>query len=235
MTAPTAAAATGAGVEPQALARLLGVPEPTPEQARVISWGLEPLAVVAGAGSGKSETMAARVVWLVASGLVRPEQVLGLTFTRKAAAELAARVRTRLDQLRAVGVADPAALDGEPVVSTYHAYAARLVTDHALREAVEPSVRLITPAIQWQLAARVVESYDGPMDAVPWAPATVTTAVLDLAGELAEHLRTPDAVRAEGKRWRERAAELPGRVPAAVGRLLRTQEAREQLLSLVER
>ena len=51
------------------------------------------MVVVAGAGSGKSETMAARVVWLVANGLVRPEQVLGLTFTRKAAAELAIRVR----------------------------------------------------------------------------------------------------------------------------------------------
>ena len=44
--------------------------------------------------------MAARLVWLVANGLVRPERVLGLTFTRKAAAELGQRVRTRLDGLR---------------------------------------------------------------------------------------------------------------------------------------
>ena len=44
------------------------------------------MAVIAGAGSGKSETMAARLVWLVANGLVRPDRVLGLTFTRKAAA-----------------------------------------------------------------------------------------------------------------------------------------------------
>ena len=54
---------------------------------------LGPLAVIAGAGSGKSETMAARLVWLVANGMVRPDRVLGLTFTRKAAAELADRVR----------------------------------------------------------------------------------------------------------------------------------------------
>ena len=74
--------------EPGQLARLLGLPEPTAEQAEVIAAPLEPLAVIAGAGSGKSETMAARLVWLVANGMVRPERVLGLTFTRKAAAEL---------------------------------------------------------------------------------------------------------------------------------------------------
>ena len=60
----------------------------------------QPLAVIAGAGSGKSETMAARLVWLVANGMVRPERVLGLTFTRKAAGELGERVRARLDGLR---------------------------------------------------------------------------------------------------------------------------------------
>src|SRR6201985_2641005 len=84
---------------PAQLARLLRLPEPTPEQAAVISAPLNPLAVIAGAGSGKSETMAARMVWLVANGMVRPDRVLGLTFTRKAAAEFADRVRSRLERL----------------------------------------------------------------------------------------------------------------------------------------
>ena len=44
---------------------------------------------MAGAGSGKTTVMAARVVWLVGTGQVAPEQVLGLTFTNKAAGELA--------------------------------------------------------------------------------------------------------------------------------------------------
>ena len=84
-----------------ALARALGQRYlPTPEQVEVIEAPLEPLLVVAGAGSGKTETMAARVVWLVANGHVRPEEVLGLTFTRKAAGELAERVRSRLRALR---------------------------------------------------------------------------------------------------------------------------------------
>src|SRR5580658_1954462 len=92
---------------PAQLARLLGVAEPTAEQAAVIAATPGPMAVIAGAGSGKSETMAARLVWLVANGLVRPERVLGLTFTRKAAAELAERVRVRLDGLRAAGLGPP--------------------------------------------------------------------------------------------------------------------------------
>src|SRR6202167_4250562 len=105
---------------PGQLARVLGIPEPTTEQAAVIGAPLGPLAVIAGAGSGKSETMAARLVWLVANGMVRADRVLGLTFTRKAAAELADRVRLRLDALRRAGLAGAPADDdagpwaGEP-------------------------------------------------------------------------------------------------------------------------
>ena len=65
---------------------------------------MRPLLVVAGAGSGKTETMASRVVWLVANGHVEPDQVLGLTFTRKAAAQLAQRIRKRLRMVGAIGV-----------------------------------------------------------------------------------------------------------------------------------
>jgi len=81
------------------LAADLGIPAPTAEQAAVIEGPLAPGLVIAGAGSGKTETMAARVVYLVATGQVRPEQVLGLTFTRKAAAALSQRVRRRLRML----------------------------------------------------------------------------------------------------------------------------------------
>src|SRR5262245_35658346 len=99
---------------PAQLAMLLGLPEPTGEQAAVIAAPLEPLAVIAGAGSGKSETMAARLVWLVANGMVAPERVLGLTFTRKAAAELGQRVRTRLAGLRRAGLAGGPAQAARP-------------------------------------------------------------------------------------------------------------------------
>jgi DNA helicase II / ATP-dependent DNA helicase PcrA len=233
------ASGPGGWYSPAQLARLLGVPEPTAEQAAVIGAPLGPMAVIAGAGSGKSETMAARLVWLVANGLVRPERVLGLTFTRKAAAELAERVRGRLDGLRRAGLGPPGAMnaDGDPVIATYHAYAGRLVGDHALREAVEPTIRLITPAVAWQLAARVVAAYDGPMDAIAWTPSTVTAAVLDLSGELAEHLRGPADVLGVGEwlaaRWEEIQQAQPSRLPAPVRKILDSQRVREQLLPLV--
>jgi DNA helicase II / ATP-dependent DNA helicase PcrA len=238
---------------PVQLARMLGAAEPTAEQAAVIGAPLTPMAVIAGAGSGKSETMAARLVWLVANQQVRPERVLGLTFTRKAAGELADRVRAHLAGLRRAGLPitggsggspEPAGGDrhedeqaGDPVIATYHAYAGRLVSDHALREGLEPSLRLITPAVAWQLAARVVAAYDGPMDSTDWTPATVTAAVLALAGELAEHLRDGADVIEIGSWLSESAAALasdraqPPR--AAVRDMLQCQRTREQLLPLV--
>lgn len=81
------------------IAAALGQFPPTDEQAAVIEAPLAPALVVAGAGSGKTETMASRVVWLVANGLVRRDEVLGLTFTRKAAGELAERIQRRLARL----------------------------------------------------------------------------------------------------------------------------------------
>ena len=222
---------------PAEIARMLGRPEPTPEQARVIAAPLGPSVVVAGAGSGKSETMAGRVVWLVANGFVRPEQVLGLTFTRKAVAELAERVRTRLDQLRGTEQVPAEVLDGEPEVSTYNSYAARLVGDHALREAIEPGTRLLSQGQSWQLAAHLVETYDGPMDAVDLGPQTVVERVLALAGDLSDHLRTPDDVRGVGRWIDDRAAALPAKrkTKETTGRLVGAQRMREQLLPLVER
>ena len=229
-----------APIGPAQLARLLRLPEPTPEQAAVISAPLGPLAVIAGAGSGKSETMAARLVWLVANGMVRPDRVLGLTFTRKAAAEFADRVRSRLERLRRAGLEGASSSDedpfgGDPVIGTYHAYAGRLVSDNALREGLEPSMRLITPALSWQLGAQIVAGYDGPMDEVTWTPQTVTAAVLELAGDLSEHLRDTGDVTAVGLWLTAEHDALPGRITASVRKIIATQRAREQLLPLVSR
>ena len=153
------------------IARALGRPEPTPEQAAVIEAPMQPLVVVAGAGSGKTETMASRVVWLVAGGDVAPDEVLGLTFTRKAAGELAERIRSRLRALRRTGLwrPDDDAADLDVSVSTYHAYAGRLVREHGLRLGYEPEARLLTEAACWQLATEIVEHWAGDMDSVEFA------------------------------------------------------------------
>ncbi|MFG2005931.1 ATP-dependent helicase [Spirillospora sp. NPDC048911] len=227
-------------ITPAGLARLLEIPEPTEEQARVIEAPLAPMAVIAGAGSGKSETMAARVVWLVANGFVRPERVLGLTFTRKAAAELGIRVRKRLDKLKEMLPGDELErlggeqlFDGEPMVSTYHSYAARLFGDHALREALEPTMRLISPAVAWQICSRVVDAYGGPMDKIDWQPDTVTKAVMELSGDLSEHLRTANDVRKVGAWLDERFAGLKKALKPQRD-ILAKHAVREQLMPLIE-
>ena len=228
----------GGSYTPVQLAKLLRLHAPTREQAEIIAAPVEPLLVVAGAGSGKTETMAARVVWLVANGHVAPEQILGLTFTRKAAGELGTRIRTRLDQLvRRLGrqQRDPVAelLAGEPTVATYHSYAARIVTEHGIRGGHEPATRLLTEAARWQLVDTLVRAYDGDMSGVDRMPGTITDAVLALSAELAEHLRTPGDLAAWTGRFFAEVQARPGRVYADVRKALTLAQARLRLLPLV--
>jgi DNA helicase-2/ATP-dependent DNA helicase PcrA len=173
---------------PTELAAALGLPQPTDEQAAVIAAPPGPLVVVAGAGAGKTETMAARVVWLVANGYADPGQVLGLTFTRKAAGQLLRRVRSRLARLSGhLGVEAGFEPAGAPAVSTYHAFAGTLLREFGPLLPVEPDARLLSETERWQLACEVVNRYPHPLP-IDAAPATVTAMVLRLSDELAEHL-----------------------------------------------
>ncbi|NUR66225.1 MAG: ATP-dependent helicase, partial [Streptomyces sp.] len=183
--------------DPDQLKELLGIPF-TPEQTACIIAPPAPQVIVAGAGSGKTTVMAARVVWLVGTGQVAPEQVLGLTFTNKAAGELAERVRKALIK---AGVTDPDVIDpdnppGEPVISTYHAFAGRLLTDHGLRIGLEPTSRLLADATRYQLAARVLREAPGPYPALTRSFPDLVGDLLTLDAELAEHLVRPEALRA---------------------------------------
>jgi DNA helicase II / ATP-dependent DNA helicase PcrA len=223
------------------LAKLLNLPEPTAEQQDVIEAPLGPAVVIAGAGSGKTETMAARVVWLAANGVVPPAQVLGLTFTRRAAAELTSRIRRRLAAWARYESPEQRAVLGEdPTVLTYAAYAARLVADHGLRIGVEPSARLISPAVAWQLADAVVRRYDGDLPEDLGVPGSVTKWVLLLAGQLADHLASPAAVRDLETELVSAIDRLPlgqglrNAYPTEVATLIRSLHHRSQLLPLVE-
>ncbi len=204
MTTATKTRTGSARVSPVELARALGQKHPpTDEQAAVIAAPPGPTLVVAGAGAGKTETMAARVVWMVANGFVDPDQVLGLTFTRKAAQQLTSRIRARLARLAGsdlVRALDPGLglreriLGAEPEVSTYHSYAGRLLTEHGLLLPIEPSATLLSETELWQLAHRVVSTWDGDLD-TDRNPTSVTEAVLALSGQLAEHLVDPEDLR----------------------------------------
>ena len=93
-----------------------------------------PSLVVAGAGSGKTELLAVRVLWLVANGFARPEQILGLTFTKKAATELSKRIYESLLKLRDSSFW-PEDLEFDfqaPTISTYNAFANQVFRDNAL-------------------------------------------------------------------------------------------------------
>jgi len=216
---------------------------PTDEQVIAIEAPPEPLGIVAGAGSGKTQTMGLRVLWLVANGVVPPHRVLGLTFTRKAAGELGQRVRTMLrrlsaadDERRFLSPAVATALrTGEPTISTYHSYAAALIDEHALRLGLEPDTRLVGEAMAWQLAWQVVQAYDGPLDELDKAASTVVQWVLGLSADLAEHLHTTADLRHHGERVCaavDAAQKVLTRAPAED--FARVQRGRAQLLPIVE-
>ncbi|AGS71694.1 ATP-dependent DNA helicase [Streptomyces collinus] len=221
--------------DPEQLKELLGIPF-TPEQTACIIAPPAPQVIVAGAGSGKTTVMAARVVWLVGTGQVAPEQVLGLTFTNKAAGELAERVRKALIK---AGVTDPDVIDpddppGEPVISTYHAFAGRLLTDHGLRIGLEPSSRLLADATRYQLAARVLREAPGPYPALTRSFADLVSDLLALDSELAEHLVDPARLRA----WDAdllQELESTKLTNADLRKVPDTAAARRELTDLVER
>ncbi|MFD4736427.1 UvrD-helicase domain-containing protein [Streptomyces virginiae] len=184
--------------DPEQLKELLGIPF-TPEQMACVTAPPAPQVVVAGAGSGKTTVMAARVVWLVGTGAVAPEQVLGLTFTNKAAGELSERVRKALAR---AGITDPDpspadadAVGGEPRISTYHAFAGQLLKDHGLRIGLEPSSRLLADATRFQLAAKVLREAPGPYPSLTKSVPDLVGDLLALDGELSEHLVEPEHLR----------------------------------------
>src|SRR4051794_21735982 len=102
------------------------------DQLRAVPHGGGPLLVVAGAGTGKTQVITRRIAWLVATKRARPSEILALTFTDKAAAEM----QVRVDQLVPYGYTDAA-------ISTFHAFGDRLIRDHALELGLPTDVRVL--------------------------------------------------------------------------------------------
>ena len=166
---------------------------PSPEQARIIEAPLETNIVIAGAGSGKTETMANRVVFLIANGVVSADQVLGMTFTRKAANELATRVRENLAKLKRSNLE----ILGEAgddmfgaTITTYNAFANRIYSDYAHLIGRDPDAQIMSEASAWQLARSVVEdAAREDMLALDKGLETIADALLDLARALSDNKR----------------------------------------------
>lgn len=205
-------------ISPELLSKVLGQEHtPTKQQSDIIGADPGPLLVVAGAGAGKTETMAARVVWLIANQIVTPDQILGLTFTRKAAQELSARIRGRLQTLAGapkIRDLDPSGTLADdlvnltPTVSTYDAYAAQLVREYGLLVPVEPASRMITAAELHGIAYQVVKDYRGRHSATGQA-GTVTERLLRLITDMGNSLATPEDVIEESRAFLTELESLP--------------------------
>ncbi len=181
-----------ADAPPEIVASMNGRP-PTLQQWRAISHGLTPCAIVAGAGSGKTAVMAARVVYLTIEKLALPSQILCLTFTNKAAEELANRVRNAT-----AGLGLP---EGEEAtVLTYHAFAARLLDDYGLRMGLEAGPMLLTAAHKWQLASSLFADRTFEHLEVRTVAHTVRQ-MLQLADHCSNHLVTPDQLARQATDW----------------------------------
>ena len=205
------------------------------EQLDAITAPLEPAVIIAGAGSGKTTVMAARVVWLVGTGQVRPEEVLGLTFTRKAAAELGSRVAAALDR---AGVLTGLDGEGAELVMTYDSFAARLVSEFGLRIGIDRDPVMVTGASRFRLATRVVANAPGPFRSISrLSHHSIPERVLALDAEMQSHLVSAEAVLQECARAERRFAEAPlyrGRTMRDVEKALDATEERRELLQLVE-
>ncbi|MGI9156858.1 MAG: UvrD-helicase domain-containing protein [Marmoricola sp.] len=210
--------------------------EVSAEQWAAVRAPLEPAVVIAGAGSGKTSLMAARVVHLVATGQVAPDQVLGLTFTTKAAAELRSRVRDALEAAgHGRGSTDPDEELAEPTVVTYNAYAAGLLIEHGLRIGHEPDIRVMADASRYQLAARAIARHRGTVQLLSDSPKHVIDDLLALEGAMSEHLVGIEEVREFARRTRSSfEAELARKQTLAVQTLIDAQDKRQELLGLIE-
>lgn len=219
------------------LCRAIGI-DFSDEQRDAIAAPLEPGVIIAGAGTGKTAVMAARVVWLVGSGQLRPDEVLGLTFTRKAASELAGRIRGALER-SGVRSTDPD--EGIEVVSTYDSFAARLVSEFGLRGGLDVEPTMITGATRFRLAERVVRAAGGPFRALSrLSHHTVPGLVLELDAEMQSHLVDTEEVAAFTFRAQQQFRSAPGygkdgaKQYALMRDAIAQCEERLELLSLVE-
>jgi DNA helicase-2/ATP-dependent DNA helicase PcrA len=157
--------------------------EPSDEQLAIINFTDEPLRVAAGAGTGKTTTIVARIAHLAESGL-DPARILGVTFTNKAADELNQRV------LAAIGSDD----DRVPEISTYHGFAAAILDEFGAHVGYDHSAMLMDEGHRSELASRVLRSIHTPDLDLTSLP-TRRKEMLALAASLTDNLIGVETVR----------------------------------------
>ncbi len=120
-----------------------------PEQLSAVTHPNGPLLIVAGAGTGKTTVITRRIAWLILEQGVKPDEILALTFTNKAAAEMEERV----DKLLPYGYVDL-------WVSTFHNFCQRILKSHCLDIGLSTDVELLDDTSQWLLVRQNLERFD---------------------------------------------------------------------------
>jgi DNA helicase-2/ATP-dependent DNA helicase PcrA len=119
------------------------------QQKKAVTFGNGPLLIIAGAGTGKTTVLTRRIVWLIEQKLAKPEEILALTFTDKAANEM----RDRVDLLMPLGYADIH-------ISTFHSFAQKILLQHALDIGLPGDFQVITPTQAWILVKKHLYDFD---------------------------------------------------------------------------
>jgi DNA helicase-2/ATP-dependent DNA helicase PcrA len=119
------------------------------EQKDAVIHGEGPLLIVAGAGTGKTTVITQRIAYLIEKGLTKPEEILAVTFTEKAAEEMEERV----DKLLPYGYVDL-------WISTFHAFCERVLRDHALDIGLPADFKLLDGTAGWLLVYKNLEKFD---------------------------------------------------------------------------
>jgi len=141
-----------------------------PPQYAAVMHGEGPLVVFAGAGSGKTRVITYRIAHLVGELRVRPEQILAVTFTNKAAGEMRARIQALL----------PGA--SLPWIGTFHAICARLLRRHAEVVGIHPQFVIYDDTDQKAMLTRVVRDLD--LDERRFAPRELARAIESFKREM---------------------------------------------------
>lgn len=156
-----------AKVSAQQIYSLFSKNQLTSEQAQIIEQAsiTSPSLVVAGAGSGKTELMMVRVLFLVANGFAKPEEILGLTFTRKAANELRIRVQQGLIRLRESEFWNKELPDdfAGPKITTYNSFGNEIFRMHALQIGFEADSKLLTESLAIASVKELIEASGNPL------------------------------------------------------------------------